>query len=448
MSTHAPGSFIRARVLLLAPGLALATLGFQLLVPTAASAGLSYVGTLHTVGSYGLHGPRAVTIDDSGNAFVADTGANRIVEFNAQGIGIRVFGQGDGTTRGQDGHLYGPDQLVWSSFNGDVYVADTSQPDIQEFTDTGVFVRKWGTAGQGDGQVSAPIGIAVDCAGNVYVGNAQSPYDVEVFDASGTYLRRFGAGHAGVVTGIAVTSYVNGSCVQPDVIVSDEHDGVLTRYDSSGNYLGTIGTNGNGPLQFSFPEQLAVHVDGSGTHIWVADSGNVRAEEITTHNQGSTWAYTTQLTRGAQQHQFSDPPGVAVDSKGRILVVNAETTEVDEFKNAAPALTFRQVHNTHSHIKSTKGLDFTIEYNQLSQSCRVTISAKVTVPPKAAHVFTVKKSDYVRDSIVDVTLPLSSRQTKWLRHAWSAGHKVSIASKAVGCSNNNVVVKKGLKFSV
>ncbi len=420
----------------------------QALVASPAHAGLSYTGMMHAVGSFGLHGPRGVAADDQGNVFVADTGGNRIVEFDSQGNGILAFGKGDNAHIGQAGHLYGPTQLAWSPINKHLYVTDSGGQEVQEFTTAGAFVRKWGSQGFEDGQFSLPAGITIDCAGNVYVTNAQNPWDIEEFTSTGTFVKRFGAGHAGVPTGIVVTSYSPSGCTQPDAIVSDEYDGVLTMYDSTGQYLRTIGTPGHGHLQFDHPEQLSARTDGSGTHVWVGDSGVPRAQEITTHNGGTTWAYTTQLTRGAQQHDFSDTAGVWVDTKGRVLAANVETTEIDEFKNAAPELTFRQVHNTRSHIRSTEGLDFTVLYNQLSQSCRVDVTAKVTVPPQAAHVFTVSKTVPVRDSIVDVTLPLSARQTAWLHSAWSEGHDVAITAKAAGCANNNVVVSKHLKFSV
>jgi hypothetical protein len=438
----------RARTPLLGFAIALGVLGAQLAMPGSARAGLSYAGMMHAVGSFGLHGPRGVAADDHGNVFVVDTGGNRVVEFDSAGDGVRSFGLGDNAHIGQDGHLYNPQQVVWSPINGHLYVTDAGANEVQEFTATGGFVRKWGSQGFGDGQFSLPVGITVDCAGNVYVTNAQNPWDVEEFSSTGTFVKRFGAGHAGVPTGIAVTSYSATGCTQPDAIVSDEYDGDLTMYDSSGNYLRTIGTFGHGHLQFDHPEELSARTDGAGTHVWIGDSGVPRAQEITTHNGGTTWAYTAQLTRGAEGHPFSDTTGVWVDTKGRILVANVETTEIDEFKNAAPALTFRQVHNTRKHVRSSKGLDFTVRYNQLSQSCRLVVSAKVTVPPHATHVFTVKKTVSVRDSTVDVTLPLSTQRRGWLRSAWAKGHKVAVAATAKGCTNNTVRVSEHVKFSI
>ena len=42
---------------------------------------------------------------------------------------------------------------------------------IQKFLADGSFLAKWGSKGNGDGQFLAPSGIAVDAAGNIYVGD-------------------------------------------------------------------------------------------------------------------------------------------------------------------------------------------------------------------------------------------------------------------------------------
>ena len=53
--------------------------------------------------------------------------------------------------------------------SGNIYVIDEDNFRIQKFTDTGVFITKWGNQGSGDGQFSYPMGIAIDNSGNIYV---------------------------------------------------------------------------------------------------------------------------------------------------------------------------------------------------------------------------------------------------------------------------------------
>jgi tripartite motif-containing protein 71 len=104
--------------------------------------------------------------------YVTDTGNNRIQKFTNDGTYIRTWG-GSGSG---DGEFNFPSGIgVDSSAN--VYVSDThvvSQENeqfsgngngrIQKFTNTGIFIRKWGSKGSADGQFIAPRGIAIKSA--------------------------------------------------------------------------------------------------------------------------------------------------------------------------------------------------------------------------------------------------------------------------------------------
>jgi tripartite motif-containing protein 71 len=51
----------------------------------------------------------------------------------------------------------------------DVFVAEEVGNRVQKFTNTGTFLTKWGSQGNGDGQFNFPYGVAVDGSGNVFV---------------------------------------------------------------------------------------------------------------------------------------------------------------------------------------------------------------------------------------------------------------------------------------
>ena len=53
--------------------------------------------------------------------------------------------------------------------SGNVFVADEGNNRIQKFTNTGTFIRTWGTGGSGNGQFKQPLGIGLDPSGNVFV---------------------------------------------------------------------------------------------------------------------------------------------------------------------------------------------------------------------------------------------------------------------------------------
>ena len=80
-----------------------------------------------TIGVGKLHSTEGVAVDGDGDVWVADTGANRLVEFSAAGALLRTFGS-FGTGHGQfdaPGHL--------EIFNGKLYVMDMFNDRLEVF---------------------------------------------------------------------------------------------------------------------------------------------------------------------------------------------------------------------------------------------------------------------------------------------------------------------------
>ena len=151
----------------------------------------------------GFGGPRGVTVDDSGNIYVADTGVSRIQKFSSAPVFLTQFGS-IGVTEG----LFTQPRGVAVDDSGNIiYVADTNNHRIQKFDATTTppnFLSMWGwgvdtgavafetctssclvgLAGSGVGQLDTPEGIA---NGSVFV--AETGNDrVKKFDANGAFL--------------------------------------------------------------------------------------------------------------------------------------------------------------------------------------------------------------------------------------------------------------------
>ena len=92
------------------------------------------------------------------------------------------------------------------SGSGDVYVADTDNNRVDEFSQAGVFVRAFGkdvggsrvdvctslcvagTGGDGAGELETPRGVAVSGSGDVYVGDSDNNR-VDEFTQAGVFVQ-------------------------------------------------------------------------------------------------------------------------------------------------------------------------------------------------------------------------------------------------------------------
>ena len=109
--------------------------------------------------------------DENGNVYVADAGNHRIQKFDASGTFLIAWG-----SRGCCYGYFEDPTGVATDGRGHVFVADynDTHPDandnrIQMFDANGTFLTAWGSTGRGDGQFAAPLGVAADGSGNVYV---------------------------------------------------------------------------------------------------------------------------------------------------------------------------------------------------------------------------------------------------------------------------------------
>ena len=75
--------------------------------------------------------------------------------------------------------------------DGNVFVGDSS-PRIQKFTNDGVFITSWGSAGVGDGQFNFPRGLSTDAMGNLYVAD-RNLHRMQQFTGTGLFRTKWGS---------------------------------------------------------------------------------------------------------------------------------------------------------------------------------------------------------------------------------------------------------------
>lgn len=172
--------------------------------------------------------PINITIDESGNRYVTDTGRNQVLMFGPDDRFIRAYGTekqfkpsdvavlGDrlyvvdvgqhkihvldrdtgsalfqfGKGGSKQGELFHPTNLAVSQ-QKTIFVSDTSNYRVQEFTADGKFLRQIGSVGSGLGKFARPKGIAVDHDGRLYVVDAAFE-NVQILNRDGKLFLFFG----------------------------------------------------------------------------------------------------------------------------------------------------------------------------------------------------------------------------------------------------------------
>jgi len=266
------------------------------------SSAISFKSTFGSTGASNtqFNAPQGVAVDANDNIYVADDTNNRIKKFDKTGTWISTIGDGSYSTA--DGQFRGVSDVTIDSI-GNVYVADVNNHRIQVFNSSGTFLRKFGSNGTGDGQFQCPAGIALDKSGNIYVVDLFN-HRVQVFDNNGNFLRKFGSlgsslGQFNNTSGIAVDS--NGQ-----IYVADKNNNRIQIFNNAGT---TVIRSIACP---SPPKHLAV--DGAGNIVVAVTDAVVIYDSL--------GVLKKTITGSANDGQFYNAYGVAIDSTGRLIVTS------------------------------------------------------------------------------------------------------------------------------
>jgi DNA-binding beta-propeller fold protein YncE len=200
--------------------------------------------------------------------------------------------------------------------SGNVYVADWGANNrVQKFTGNGVFITSWGGSGSGNGQFSNPGQVAVDSSGNVYVADAANNR-VQKFTSDGVFITSWG-GFSNPI-GVAVDNSGN-------VCVLDSYNSRVAKFTSSGEFITSWGTSSAGWCDA---------VDSSG-NVYVVEPYINLVEKFT-----STGALITSWGgSGSGNGQFNNPTGIAVDSQDNVYVTDTYNNRVQKFTSSGVFVT-------------------------------------------------------------------------------------------------------------
>jgi DNA-binding beta-propeller fold protein YncE len=207
---------------------------------------------------------------------------------------------------------------------------------VSDLAKNGVFVFDFATKQVSlfGGELSnfkSPFGIAVDGKDHVYIVDSMAR-QIYVFDPQGKRLQTIAHESLERPTGIAVDSR-RGKIYVADSASSKSSNHVIRVFDSVGNYLSAIGTQGQEAGKFFFPTYLALDTDGN---LYVADTMNARVQVFDPDGK----YLKTIGERGDGYGMFDKPKGVALDSFGNIYVVDSSWSNVQIFNQQGKALLF------------------------------------------------------------------------------------------------------------
>jgi len=232
---------------------------------------------------------------------------------------------------------------------GNLYIADAFNHRIRRVDTSGTITTIAGTGESGfsgdngpavQAQLDAPLGVAVDAAGNLYIADAGNNR-IRRVDTSGTITTIAGTGEPGFGgdSGPAVEAQLYspyGVAVDGagNLYVADSGNSRIRRADASGTITTIAGTGEPGfsgdsgaaiEAQLSFP--LAVAVDGTGNLYIADDRGRIR--RVDTSGSITTIAGTGSSGFSgdhgpAVEAQLGVPREVAVDAAGNLYI--ADTT--------------------------------------------------------------------------------------------------------------------------
>jgi sugar lactone lactonase YvrE len=276
-------------------------------------------GVPYITDSQHFNGPSGVAVSGDGSIYLTEERGMRLIKLGPEGVLMWAAGE-PGVTGWDDSHLNWPGDVDVAS-SGQAYVADSSANRIQIFSNGGSYVETLGTGnwGTGDFDLKYPMGVAVDGSGKIYVADTYN-HRVQIYDASLTYIATLG------VTNTAGADNDHFSWPEDvdvdeagNIYVADGGNSRVQVFNDGRVYvrtLGETGVPGNDFGHLGMPR--AVAVDSEGLTLAADDWG----PRVQVHDALGQYLTTVGNGWGTHTGDLRSPEGVAVDAWGDVYIAD------------------------------------------------------------------------------------------------------------------------------
>ena len=312
----------------------------------AGSGAIGLVNATGTAASFSA--PTGITVDETGTVFVADTDNNAIRKISSAGAVTTLAGSGlpgnvDAT--GTAASFSAPSAIVLDK-SGNLYVADVNNAAIRKVTPAGVVTTRYVSSATGfenatgtAASFNLPSAVAVDSAGNIYVGDTFN-LAIRKITPSAVVTTLAGSGKGGSADGLgAAASFqeIYGVAVDSlgNVYVADTVNQRIRKISPAGDVTTLAGSGDLGAADgqgsaASFADPMGIAVDSSN-NVYVADNRSNLIRKISPTGLVSTLAGSltadsvvrTGFDNGVSAAAtFNQPQGIAVDGEGNVYVAD------------------------------------------------------------------------------------------------------------------------------
>jgi hypothetical protein len=307
------------------------------IIQAFAGSGYGYDGGNNTPLQSKFETPTGMMMDASGDLLLIDAGQSRVRRVTPGSVPTFIGGYSGDGNKGIDACLVGPENMSFNS-KGGYYVVEANGDHVRYVQTNGIISTVVDTSGvfgyTGDGgsasvaTIAAPMGVAADTSGNVYVADninnvirvVNSKQVISTFDADPSFVNL-----VSLMTDAQgnVYSVDSGACVVREITPQ----GVSTVIAGT---LGSCGYGGDGGqatnAQLNQPYGIAMDAAGN---TYIGDAGNNRVRVINTQGIISTFAGQGQAacTYGgdggpATSAQLCQPSGVTSDPYGHVFIAD------------------------------------------------------------------------------------------------------------------------------